>query len=61
LEDPCIKNAITYFPKTPSLPFVDSLFPPVGLKPYTPQNAAGILTDPAESEHIPKTEAPEAT
>lgn len=40
---------------------MDNLFPPVGLKPYTPQNAAGILIEPAESEDIPNTEAPEAT
>lgn len=32
----------------------DNLFDPVGLKPTTPQKDAGILADPAVSEHILK-------
>lgn len=50
-----------YLPLTPTLPFTDSLLLPVGLNPYTPQKAAGILTDPAESEHNPKAEDRVAT
>ena len=44
---------ITGLPETPSLPFVDSLLPPVGLNPKFPQKEAGILEDPAVSELIP--------
>jgi len=61
LKDPFYNLKITYLPNTPSLPFVDNLLLPVGLNPYTPQKAAGILTEPAESEQTPKTDAPEAT
>lgn len=43
-------------PETEILPLVDSLLLPVGLKPTAPQNAAGILDDPAVSELIPKAE-----
>lgn len=50
-----------YFPVTPTLPLIDNLLLPVGLKPYTPQKAAGILTEPAESEHNPKADVLVAT
>lgn len=37
-------------PVTPTLPFTESLLDPVGLNPTTPQNAAGILIEPAVSD-----------
>ena len=40
-------------PQTPTRPLVDNLLLPVGLKPTTPQYAAGILADPAVSDAIP--------
>ena len=43
-------------PVTPSFPVFDILLLPVGLNPTTPQKEAGILADPAASEHTPKAE-----
>lgn len=51
----------TYCPEAPNRPFLESLTLPVGLNPTTPQNAAGILADPAESEANPKAEHRVAT
>ena len=48
-------------PLGPTLPFTDSLFEPVGLNAYVPDQAAGILTDPPESDPKPKAETDEAT
>jgi len=48
-------------PDTPTLPLTDNLLLPVGLNPYTPQKAAGILTEPAESEHTENADALVAT
>ena len=39
----------------------DNLLDPDGLNPYTPQKAAGILTDPPESVPTPKAQTLEAT
>jgi hypothetical protein len=52
---------ITYAPLGPTRPLIDSLLDPVGLKPNTPQKAAGILADPPESEPTPKAQALAAT
>lgn len=43
----------TYAPLGPTLPFIDTLLEPVGLYPKIPQNAAGILAEPPESDPIP--------
>lgn len=44
---------LTYAPLGPTLPFIDTLFEPVGLYPKIPQNAAGILAEPPESDPTP--------
>jgi hypothetical protein len=51
-----LKELNTSRPDAPSLPFLDSLALPVGLYPTTPEKAAGILEDPAESDARPKAE-----
>ena len=46
-------DILTYVPLGPTLPFIESLFEPVGLYPKMPQKAAGILADPPESDPTP--------
>lgn len=49
---PKYSSSFTYCPVTPTLPLTESLFDPVGLNPMVPENAAGILAEPAVSDPI---------